>query len=685
MVACCVLQPVASIDSMNWEWQMFTKVGLTLLTVAMVLRGDSRAEDLNCLTDAERASSKFYAHLQQEAYEALDRRAEAYEKLKTPEQIKAYQQRMRRFMTMQLGGFPARTPLNAHTVKTIQADGYRIENVIFDSQPRHRITANLYLPNVDGPVPAVAVSSGHSRTGKTADYNQRFGIMMAKHGMAALCFDPIGQGERSQILTAEGQPQHNGTTTEHFLIGVGSTLVGRNTARYRVWDAMRAIDYLTSRLEVDATKIGFTGCSGGGTLTSYVMALDNRVACAAPACYLTTFRRLIETIGPQDAEQNIFGQVAFGLDHPDYVLMRAPRPTLFSSTTNDFFDIDGSWDNYRQAKRIYTRLGYPECVDLVEVEGKHGVHPQNLATITHWFQRWLLKRDEAVAAVELPTLSPDGLLCTKSGQVLTEFSDELSVFDLNADYESELLQSRISRLRGTDDEKLDSLVRKSIGVRPDSELQPPKFEDIARVQRENYHIDKLILRTDSGIPLPGLTFHPPSPVDDAYVYLHEAGKLGDTEEDGPIEELISEGYAVVTVDLRGQGETGIGKRDATLTDWKTYYLNYLLGKSLVGLRVEDALAVADFVAFYQKKRDSPRKVHLVGVGHAGIVALHAAALNPELFASVTLKQTPESWASVVRLKSPAGHLDSTVHGVLGVYDLPDLVRLAGREKVRFED
>ena len=664
---------------------MLMRVLLMLLAAVVVRGSDSRAEDLNCLTDAERAGSDLYAHLQQEAYEALDRRAEAYEKLKTPEQIKAYQQRMRLFMTKQLGGFPARSPLNAKTVRTIQADGYRIENVIFDSQPNHRITANLYLPETDGQVPGVGVSSGHSRTGKTADYNHRFGIMMAKHGMAALCFDPIGQGERSQILTAEGQPQHNGTTTEHFLIGVGSTLVGRNTARYRVWDAMRAIDYMVSRPEIDATKIGFTGCSGGGTLTSYVMALDDRVACAAPACYLTTFRKLIETIGPQDAEQNIFGQVAFGLDHPDYVLMRAPRPTLFSSTTNDFFDIDGSWDNYRQAKRIYGRLGHSERVDLVEVEGNHGVHPQNLATIAHWFQRWLLKRDEAVAAVELPALPPGDLLCTKSGQVLTEFSGELSVFDLNAAYESELSKKRISRWRGTDDEKLDSLVRQTIGVRPNSELKPPNFKDVARVQRANYHIDKLILRTDSGIPLPGLTFHPPSPVDDAYVYLHEDGKLGDSEADGPIEELISEGYAVVTVDLRGQGETGTGKRDATLTDWKTYYLSYLMGKSLVGLRVEDALAAADFVAFYQKKRDAPRKVHLVGVGHAGIVALHAAALNPNLFSSVTLKQTPRSWASVVRLKSPAGHLDSTVHGALQVYDLPDLVRLAGKDKVRFED
>ena len=157
--------------------------------------------------------------------------------------------------------------------------------------------------------------------------------------MAALCFAPIGQGERSQILDAEGKVQFDDTTTEHFLVGVGSILVGRSTARYRVWDAMRSIDYLVSRPEIDPQRIGMTGCSGGGTLTSYTMALDDRVSCAAPACYLTTFRHLIETIGPQDAEQNIFGQIEFGLDHPDYVLLRAPQPTLIRSTTGDFFSI----------------------------------------------------------------------------------------------------------------------------------------------------------------------------------------------------------------------------------------------------------------------------------------------------------------------------------------------------------
>lgn len=657
---------------------------LLLLTATCVFSSKAPADDLTCLTDSQRARARLYINLQQEAYAALDRRVETYEQLRTPDQIRAYQQKLGAFFVRQLGGFPDRTPLNARTVRTIEENGYRIENVIFESQPQHHVTANLYLPNADGPVPGVVVSSGHSRTAKTADYNQRFGIMMARHGMAALCFDPIGQGERSQILNAEGQPRFRGTTIEHSLMGVGSILVGRNTARYRIWDAMRSIDYLASRPEVDSKRIGFTGCSGGGTLTSYVMALDDRVACAAPACYLTTFRHLIDKIGPQDAEQNIFGQIAFGLDQPDYVLLRAPRPTLISSTTEDYFDIQGSWTNYRQAKRIYARLGFPERVDLVEVEGKHGVRPQNLATIAHWMQRWLLGRDEPVPAAELSTRPPSDLLCTESGQVLT-LPGERSVFDLNAQYETELATSRKQLWQKTPRDEMVAKVRQLLKVRTNSELKPPKRQDIGRVSRGDYHIDKLVLQTDSAVPLPALTFHPPIPVDEAYLYLHDEGKLGDSEAGGPIEELVQEGYAVVTVDLSGQGETASGRRDELLWDWKTYFLAYLLGKPLLGMRVEDTLAAADFVAYYQKKRTEPREVHLVGVGQAGIVALHAAALHPELFTSVTLRDTPQDWASIVRQHVPAGQLECTVHGALEVYDLPDLVRLIGEDKVRFQD
>ena len=144
-----------------------------LLTAICVFGVDAIADDLTCLTESERVGAKLYAHLQREAYTALDRRDKTYEQLKTPDQIRAHQQELREFFIRQLGGFPERTPLNARTVRTIKADGYNIENVIFESQRNHHVTANLYLPESQPPVPGVVVSSGHSRTAKTADYSFR--------------------------------------------------------------------------------------------------------------------------------------------------------------------------------------------------------------------------------------------------------------------------------------------------------------------------------------------------------------------------------------------------------------------------------------------------------------------------------------------------------------------------------
>ena len=633
----------------------------------------ANADDLHCLTEQQRKDFAIYELLRKEANEALNARQEKVEALVTPEAIREYQQSQREFFRKQLGDVDYDSPLNAQTVRTIKGDDYDIECVTFDAEPHHRIAANFYLPHgVKKPIPAVVVSSGHSRTAKTADYNQRFGIMMAKQGMAALCFDPIGQGERSQILTETGEVRFRGTTTEHFMIGIGSTLVGRNTASFRIRDASRAIDYVCSRPEVDKTKIGFTGCSGGGTLTSYIMALDDRVTCAAPACYLTTFRHLMNTIGPQDAEQNIFGQLSFGMDQADYVLMRVPRPTLISSTTDDFFSIEGSWDTFRQSKRVYGNLGFPERVDLVEMPGNHGVKPQNLATIGHWMKRWLLGVDQNIPAVDLPVLEPAKLLCTKSGQV-AEFEDELTTFEINAMLAEQLSKQREKLWKTSSHDELRSKIRGLLNI--SDKIDSPKFEDLGRIEGDKYHIDKFVLTTSSGRLLPGLTFHPPAPVDDAYLYLHEDGKLGDSEADGPIEKLVNEGYAVVGVDLSGQGETRTDKPDELLGSWKTYNAAYLLGRSLTGIRVEDTLAAADFVARYQKEEGSRRKVHLVGSGKAGIIALHAAALHPRMFETVTLCNAPKNWIDIVSNPAPSGHLEYAVHGALRVYDLPVLESL----------
>ena len=144
----------------------------------------------------------------------LDRREERLGEISTPAQFKEYQENLKSFFVSRIGGFPERTPLQAKVVGKIEGGDHRVEKVIYESQPQHHVTATLYLPKTKPPYPAVLIACGHSKTGKGADYNQFTGITLARNGIAAFCYDPIGQGERSQILPAEGRKLSS--VAEHF-------------------------------------------------------------------------------------------------------------------------------------------------------------------------------------------------------------------------------------------------------------------------------------------------------------------------------------------------------------------------------------------------------------------------------------------------------------------------------------
>lgn len=655
------------------------------LLLALLLPGRSPLADdenlavLKSATDGPPAAKLVYHTLRQAAGAAFDERRQKFERLTTPDECRQWQRQRVEFFTRQLGGFPERTPLEAQTVGTLEGDGYRIEKVIFASRPRHHVTATLYLPDAKPPYPAVLVACGHSRTAKASDYNQKMCILLARNGLAAFCYDPIGQGERSQIIDDAGKPLHNGTTTEHFLVGVGSILVGRNTAGYRVWDGMRAIDYLASRNDIDASRIGCTGCSGGGTETSYLMALDERIACAAPACYITTFERLLDTIGPQDAEQNIFGQIAFGMDQPDYLIMRAPRPTLICATTSDFFDIHGTWDAFRQASRIYGRLSAASHMALIEADGKHGIGQLGREAMVAWMRRWLSGIDAPVTDSDSPLRSEQELYCTPAGQVML-LADERSVFDLNEELARDLAAQRGEIQKKTLDERRLAVCQVT-GIR--TEVSPGKQKEDATdtLKRDGYRIEKMAFVDPTGITIPCLLFIPNGEKKAACLYLHDQGKHVDAGAGGPIERRVKQGQVVMAVDLPGSGETAANVKDPLLgANWKEFYLAYLLGRSMLAIRTEAILAGLPLVS---GERDLP--VHLVGIGELAVPALHAAALKPGRFTSLTLKKKPTSWMEVVGERKPANQLVNVVHGALRVYDLPDLRELCGDLKVNFKD
>ena len=691
-----------------------------IFTIAALpfLIGAAVAEDLTVLRplpNGVEPGQELEIYLKNEFNAHLDRRRDAYENLKSRADCEAWKVARREFFLRQISGLPERTPLNPQIVGELQGEGYRVEKILIESRPNHHVSANLYLPLTKPPYPAVLQPCGHSHNGKAAGAYQRLSILMAKNGIAALCYDPIGQGERYQMLDFENEHEHFPSvsyklpvphprvqflcTTEHTSMGLGCILLGTNIAQFRIWDGMSCIDYLQSRDDIIADKIGCTGNSGGGTLTAYLMALDERIVAAAPTCYLTTFRKLIETKGPQDAEQNIFGQVAFGMDEPDYVMMRAPKPTLVLAGNRDAtFNIDGTWDLFRQSKRFYSRLGFPERVEINDADAPHGFYLQQREAAARFMHRWLLGEDkiirevdswpdpltdEANRALNEGVWTQEELYCSPEGQVLL-MDGEKSVFEINAEFAALLKRAKRPKIS---EEAHRAGIRETIGAKRDV---APEADVVGKIERDGYTIEKIILTPEPGIRLPALGFVPAKPTGSAVLYLHGESMKTDAAPGGPIEKLVGEGHIVVAAELRGIGETETGQgksnwgRGRFGSDIPEVFLAYLNGRSYVGMRAEDTSSCWRFTSRYHASADAPNRVDLVAIGEAAIPALHAAAIQPERFDSVTLRGMIESWTEVVATPESIDQAVNVVHGALTHYDLPDLVRMVGADKVTIE-
>jgi len=607
----------------------------------------------------------------------------------TPEKFRNRQTALRKKLLEINGPFPEKTELNETVMRTVKRDGYRIENVIYESRPGHHITANLYIPDgLTGPAPGVLIPCGHSRNGKAAEAYQSISISLVQHGMVAMCYDPIGQGERHQLLDDLGKPSTQGTG-EHTLVGVGAWLVGTGTANYRIWDGIRSLDYLASRPEVDSEKLGCTGNSGGGTMTSYLMAFDLRIKAAAPSCYLTTLERLFDTIGPQDAEQNFPGQVAFGIDHADYIALRAPLPTLMCVATQDFFDIDGAKTTFLESKRLYGMLGHAERMDLIEYNDKHGFSQPRRQAAMRFMRRWLLQKDDNPD--ELPmTLSSDAeLQCTRTGEVLSDFTGGVSAFDLNRMRARELAENRQKFWKQPKPSAIKK-VQTLTGFRATTEV--PQAALVKTHEADTYGagpvtIEKLLLQRTDELPLPAVLMKPKLASTGrlpATIILSGAGKAGELDPKGTAQQLLAEGRLILAVDLRGFGETAAGGRSSSSfgTDFKTGLLAIHLNRPLLGQRVEDIVATLNYLL--TRSDVNPEQIELLGIGAAGPAALHAAAFDSRV-KSVTMKKSIRSWMNVVDSPLGTNQLTNIVPFALESYDLPDLVRSMKPRNVKIVD
>src|ERR1051326_2931041 len=216
------------------------------------------------------------------ARQAYEKRNTAIARLTTRDAILARQHWVRETFWKITGGQPERTPLNPRVTGSFTRAGYKFEKVVYESRPGVFVVANLYLPDKgDRPLPGVLFQMGHTLNGKADGGYQKCCQGLARLGFVVLAFDPMGQGERTYYPGADGRTRLRSADDEHTHPGKQMMLVGDTSSRFQVWDAVRSLDYLASRPEVDPKRLASTGQSGGATLTMMLACVDDRLAAAA--------------------------------------------------------------------------------------------------------------------------------------------------------------------------------------------------------------------------------------------------------------------------------------------------------------------------------------------------------------------------------------------------------------------
>jgi dienelactone hydrolase len=297
-----------------------------------------------------------------------------------------WQQRARQRLIERLGGFPAtRAPLNAEVLESRDFGGYTREKLVFDTRTNLSTIGYLLLPKVGRrPLPAVLCVSGHGRglpdilgldddgnprAERNVGYAKEYALQCVEHGYATLAIEQLAFGTRRDDAARRAGPQVESCRPA----ACAALLLGQSMAAWRTWDAMRAIDYLATRPEVDSSRVAMLGASGGGTTSLLTAAVDERVKAVVVSAYFNTFRDSIVSIS--HCPDNYVPGLLQDMEMYDLSGLVAPRALFVESGRNDrIFPIAGSQTAAAKAREIYTAFGVPDRFGYEIHNGGHEVH-----------------------------------------------------------------------------------------------------------------------------------------------------------------------------------------------------------------------------------------------------------------------------------------------------------------------
>lgn len=303
---------------------------------------------------------------------------------KTKAEAETWQWQLRAKLTDLLGGFPDRTALRSASLGVRDFPSYRREKFMLETRPGVAMPVYLLTPRSSKrPIATMVCVPGHGRgvddivgidengndrTGKPG-YQHDFAIQAVEHGLAAVAIEPMAFGYRRDAITREKGP----STTACQPAAGSALLLGETMIAWRVWDVMRTIDWIETRPELDAKRVGCMGISGGGTCTQFSAALDTRIKVAFISGYLNTFRSSIMSVS--HCIDNYVPGILNWAENYDVAGLIAPRPLFSEGGTRDpIFPVAATRESFGRVKRVYEIFGKPQNAEQEIFEGVHEFH-----------------------------------------------------------------------------------------------------------------------------------------------------------------------------------------------------------------------------------------------------------------------------------------------------------------------
>ena len=598
-------------------------------------------------------------------------RKERLASFKTKEDVLNYVAEIRKKIK-KIFQFPAeKCPLDMKVTGELDFPGCHMKKVLYHSRENYTVTGSLIYPEQKAEkYPAILFVCGHSENGRLRDMYQTAARQLASRGFVVLSIDPVGQGERHQYPRLRPM----GCCNEHNILGKQLLLTGDWFGNWRTYDGIRGIDLLLSLPEVDPARIGVMGTSGGGTLTTLISAVEDRLAFAAPSCYITSWYRNVENELPADIEQMIPHAIELGMEMVDLLVAGAPRPRLILGEKNDFFDPRGTKEAYEELKRLYTLLGKGDDVELFIGPESHSLAKPLRETAYDFFCRHAGLVNPSRAETDPGRIVDEELYATPTGNVLS-LPGEKSLHDLIMERAAAQKAARKEYTK----EEIRSILKQKLGI---GDISVPEFR-VLRVQildapTANWG-SRFGLKTENELVMSvlhrrskELLYH----IEEAKAINLFIPHLDATKELGMRQD--TDEYSLYGLDYRGVGEC----TPTTCSPWCDFFAQYeydfhftclgeMTGISYLGGRVKDILSAVELLSL-----NCP-EINLEAWGQGTVPALIAAVLSDKI-RSIKLRDPIESWESMILALVPEPQKSARacmIDGILQEFDLEDLKKL----------